>query len=122
MRLAARHGMSPSAYGADLPVQAEYEQRRNIWAVRWLYHHFLHGGLCLRPPWPMVDHIGFDNKATNAATATDWAYDPLRAAPPVPNNWPESREHPACRSLWRRANPGIWTQRWRRLLALITDR
>lgn len=107
-------GLPADAYGADLPVMAEAEQRQNIWAVRWLYHHLQHGGLCLRPPWSMVEHIGFDAGATNAAAATDWANPPLRPVPPVPANWPEAREHPACRGLWQAANPGGWRQRWRR--------
>ncbi len=108
-------GVAADAYGADLPVMARVEQSQNIWAVRWLYHHLQHGGLCLRPPWSLVEHIGFDAGATNAAAATDWVNPPLRPAPPVPATWPEAREHPACRELWQSANPGGWRQRWRRL-------
>lgn len=110
-------GLPADAYGADLPVMAEAEQRQNIWAVRWLYHHLQQGGLCLRPPWSLVEHIGFDAGATNAATATAWANPPLRPAPPQPAVWPESREHPACRTLWRAANPGKWIGLARRVLA-----
>lgn len=110
----------PAAYGADLPLMAEREQAQNIWAVRWLYHHLQHGGLCVRPPWSMVEHIGFDPLATNAAGATAWANPPLRPAPPVPAAWPEPREHPACRGLWRAANPPPgWRGRARRLLAKL---
>ena len=116
---AAARGLAPEAYGADLPSMAEREERQNIWAVRWLYHHLQHGGLCVRPPWSMVEHIGFDASATNAATATAWANPPLRAAPPVPGTWPESREHPQCRALWRAANPVGWRARARRLLAKL---
>ena len=113
---AATRGLAPEAYGADLPIMAEREERQNIWAVRWLYHHLQHGGLCVRPPWSMVEHIGFDASATNAATATAWANPPLRAAPPVPVAWPEPREHPACRARWQAANAGGWGGRWRRLM------
>lgn len=98
-------GQSPSAYGADLPEMARVEQRKNIWAVRWLLHHLQHGGLCVRPPWSMVEHIGFDAAATNAGEATEWANPPLRACPPLPAVWPEAREHPDVRSLWATANP-----------------
>jgi hypothetical protein len=108
-------GLAPDAYGADLPVMAEAELRQNIWAVRWLYHHLQHGGLCLRPPWSMVEHIGLDVSATNAAAAGDWANPPLRTAPEIPATWPEPREHPACRRLWSTANPGGWRQYWQRL-------
>ena len=114
-------GVSPEAYGADLPAMARQELRKNIWAVRWLYHHLQQGGLCVRPPWSMVEHIGFDANATNAATATAWANAALRAAPPLPAAWPEPREHPACRSLWQAANPAqnILVRSGRRLRRLI---
>lgn len=112
---AAARGVPAGAYGADLPVMAAAELRQNIWAVRWLYHHFQHGGLCVRPPWSMVEHIGFDPLATNAAAATAWANPPLRAAPPIPASWPEPREHPATRALWRKANPSGWRAVWQRI-------
>jgi len=107
--------LDPAAYGADLPVMAEAEERQNIWAVRWLYHHLQHGGLCLRPPWSMVEHIGFDATATNAESAGDWANPPLRSAPPLSAAWPEPQEHPRCRALWQDANPGGWRRHWRRV-------
>lgn len=122
MHAAARRGLAPEAYGADLPVMARAEQPQNIWAVRWLYHHMQHGGLCLRPPWSMVEHIGFDTTATNAAAATDWANATLRPVPPAPAAWPSVREHPACRSLWMAANPGGWRQRWQRWVGRIMNR
>ncbi|MBL9188268.1 MAG: hypothetical protein JNK23_12355 [Opitutaceae bacterium] len=109
----------PVAYGSDLPLMAEREEAQNIWAVRWLYHHMQHNGLCVRPPWSMVEHIGFDPLATNAASATAWANPPLRPAPAIPPAWPEPREHPQCRELWRAANPPAgWRSRMRRLLGL----
>ena len=114
MRAAADRGVVPDVCGADLPEMARDESRKNLWAVRWLYHHLLHGGLCLRPPWSMIEHIGFD-VATNAALATELANAPLRPAPPVPRVWPEAREHPECRGLHRAANPGGWRHWWRRL-------
>ena len=33
-----------------LPVYARAEKATNTWATRFLFHHMLHGGLCLRPP------------------------------------------------------------------------
>jgi hypothetical protein len=95
----------PAACGADLPEMAAVEQARNLWAVRWLYHHLQHGGLCLRPPRPLAEHIGFDDFATNAAGATEWANPPLQPAPRIPDAWPDAIEHPACRALWRAAIP-----------------
>lgn len=116
---AARRGVAADACGADLPAMARAEARKNIWAVRWLYHHLARGGLCVRPPWSMVENIGFDAQATHAAAALGWDQPVLRAAPPVPRAWPEPREHPDCRRLWRQANPGGWRQLWRRVSARL---
>jgi hypothetical protein len=111
MRRAAKRGIAPAAYGADLPVQAGYEEKRNVWAVRWLYHHFERGGLCLRPPWSMVEHIGFDASATNAATSGGWENPPLRTAPAWTVEWPLAIEHIESRRIWKKACPGRWL-RW----------
>jgi hypothetical protein len=102
---AAERGVAADAYGADLPVMARDESRKNIWAVRWLYHHLQHGGLCVRPPWSMVEHIGFDALATHSAGATEWANPPLQAVPPIPAAWPGAVEHHDCRRLWCAAYP-----------------
>ena len=80
-----------------------------------LYHHLQHGGLCLRPPWSMVEHIGFDAEATNAGNALGWNNPPLRVAPRLSDKWSEPAENAACRQLWGRANPGGWRQLWRRI-------
>ncbi len=117
LRRAALRGVAPAAYGADLPAMARSELRQNIWAVRWLYHHLACGGLCLRPAWSMVEHLGIDRAATHASGDTVWANPPLRAAPPLPSPWPVPAEHPDCRRLWRVANPlsGWWIRLWRRV-------
>jgi hypothetical protein len=120
MAAAVARGVAADAYGADLPAMARVEARKNIWAVRWLYHHLARGGLCVRPPWSLVEHIGFDAQATHAAGAAEWANPPLRPAPPLPAAWPEPREHAAVRALWRAANPPrtFWARlarRWRDL-------
>lgn len=95
-------GIDRNKYGSDLPAMAEVELQRNIWAVRWLYHHILQGGLCLRPPWSMVEHIGFDVQATNARGDSKLANPPLKPCPPIPNEWPEPVEHPQCPDLAQR--------------------
>lgn len=115
MSSARRHGMPCAAYGTDLPKMARTEQAGNLWAVRWLYHHFQHGGLCLRPPWSMVEHDGFDAMATNAPVSVGWENPPLRPAPPLPEEWPESREHFRCRTLWRATHPARWIRWLRRI-------
>ena len=106
MMLAAEgHGVNRNTYGSDLPLMAETELSRNIWAVRLLYHHIVQDGLCLRPPWSLVEHIGFDTLATNATNADKWANPPLRPCPPIPSVWPEPMEHSECASLWRACEP-----------------
>ena len=109
-------GVPADAYGSDLPEMAAVEVRKNIWAVRWYYHHLQHGGLCIRPPWSMVNHIGVDDSATNAGGATEWSHRELRAAPPIPDIWPEPQLNPDCGPLWRKAFPALWK---RRLIALV---
>ncbi|MEO7412908.1 MAG: hypothetical protein ABIZ81_06085 [Opitutaceae bacterium] len=108
-------GLPPDAYGADLPEMAEVEMSRNIWAVRWLYHHIQHGGLCLRPPWSMVEHIGFDASATNAVQDMGWGNPPLRN-PPMRTPWPTVTEHPGCRSRWQAVERRSVLRRLRRWL------
>lgn len=100
MRKCQAEGIDVYRYGADLPSMAEAELQINIWAVRFLYWHILNRGLCLRPPWSMVEHIGFDVEATNAK-AESWIKNPsLKPCPPIPPQWPAPVEHPACRNLW----------------------
>ena len=94
-------GIDIYRYGQDLPRMAVEESEKNIWAVRWLYHHLAQGGLCLRPPYSMVDHIGFDEQATNATSAGVWADEPLRPCPPLPEQWPPVIEDPVCPKLWQ---------------------
>lgn len=118
MAAAQRRGTSPDAYGVDLPQMARDEVRRNIWAVRWLYHHLQQSGLCVRPPWSMVEHIGFDASATNAVAPGGWVGAELRPAPPIPESWPGAIEDSACQALWRATNPPAW----RRMLRCLSSR
>jgi hypothetical protein len=96
-------GIDVYRYGADLVYMAHVELRRNIWAVRFLYWHILNHGLCVRPPWSMVEHIGFDSMATNASDGSQWANPPLRPCPPIPAAWPVPVENPECPHLWQKA-------------------
>jgi hypothetical protein len=95
-------GINPYGYGADLVRMAQQEKKKNIWAVRMLYNHMVKGGLCLRPPWSMVEHIGFDAEATNAGNGDVWHNPPLKKCPPIPKEWPAIKEHPQCRSIWQK--------------------
>lgn len=99
-------GINLADYGRDLPAMAAECEKKNTWAVRWLCHHLEQGGLCIRPPWSLVEHIGFDNAATNAGEAIEWRNPPLQRAPVLPAEVAEPHEHPACRRLWRKATAG----------------
>jgi hypothetical protein len=118
MKIAQASGIPPNIYGFDLPEMARIEADKNIWAVRWLYHHIQNKGLCLRPPWSMVEHIGFDRSATNAGSPDGWNNPPLREAPKA-GWWPLVKENPSCPRLWRRAYPGRWGRKWRRLKTML---
>ncbi len=72
MKMCEKKGIDVYRYGADLPEMAESELKRNIWAVRLLYWHIYNRGLCLRPPWSMVENIGFGPDATNTAIGVNY--------------------------------------------------
>lgn len=95
-----KRGIDIFRYGATLPALAKTEIGKNTWAVRFTYWHILNGGLCLRPPYSMVEHIGFDNTATNAPVDL-WDSPPLKDCPPIPDTWPEPIEHPDCSRIWQ---------------------
>jgi hypothetical protein len=103
MHMCKEKGMDVYRYGADLVGMAKSELRQNIWAVRFAYWQMLNGGLVLRPPWSMVEHIGFDAQATNAKDGSKWANPPLKPCPPIPEPWPEPVENPECSRLWQKA-------------------
>ena len=99
MQKCQAEGIDVYRYGADLPAMAAAELRQNIWAVRFLYWHILNRGLCLRPPWSMVEHIGFDAEATNTRVESWIRNPPLNPCPPIPGQWPVPEEHPSCARL-----------------------
>jgi putative methyltransferase (TIGR04325 family) len=104
-------------YGADLPDMAQVELNTNIWAVRWLYLHMLRGGLCMRPPHSLVEHIGFDPFATNASDGSQWKNPPLLPCASLPAVWPDASENQECPALWQRAYGGrtLWGGSLRKL-------
>ena len=106
IKLCQERSINIYGYGSSLPEMAKIEKVRNIWAVRFLYLHILKGGLCLRPPYSIVEHIGYGELATNAPVDV-WPAPPLKGLPPIPKEWPEAIEHPDCSMLWQEADkPG----------------
>ncbi len=96
MKRCEEQGIDIYRYGADLPEMARVELKRNIWAVRFLYWHVFNQGLCLRPPWSMVEHIGYGTDATNTQSEGWFTNPPLKPCPPIPKQWPEPFEDPEC--------------------------
>jgi hypothetical protein len=117
-------GIDVYRYGADLVDYAYMELWQSTWAVRFLYWHILNGGLCLRPPWSMVEHAGFDQEATNASSAGKWAGLPLKPCPPLPAVWPAAVENPQCPYLWQKAcgTRPTWHGRFYRFIRRIVWR
>lgn len=109
MHKCVQAGIDPFCYGADLPAMAESERARNIWAVRFVYWQILNRGLCMRPPWSMVDHIGVGAVATNERGDSWTSNTPFRAAPIVPAQWPEPVENPACPGIYQKMFGGRLT-------------
>ena len=101
-------GIDVEKYGTDIPKMAAEAERRNLWAVGWWCHHLRRKGLCLRPPWSLVDQICWEENRSTTSTPTmmGWANPPLPPCPPVPHHWPEVAENPLCASLWRKAIDG----------------
>ena len=97
-------GIGVYRYGTDLPAMADVELEKNIWAVRFLCWHILNRGLCFRPPWSMVEHIGFDASGTNATTEPWFKNPPLNPCPPLPKQWPEPVENSQCSILWQQVS------------------
>jgi len=114
MKMCEEKGIDVYQYGADLTNMAKAELKQNIWAVRFLYWHIFNHGLCLRPPWSMVEHFGFDNEGTNAQSESWLKNPPLKSCPPLPNQWPEPVENPECSAL----HQSVWGKRpvWHVLL------
>jgi len=103
LRECRQHHIDLYRYGTDIVSMAQNSRVRDIWAVRFVLLHFLKGGLSMRPPWSLVDHIGVDERSVNVKIADKFSLQPLRECPPLPERWPEPTEHPDCPRLWQRA-------------------
>jgi hypothetical protein len=89
-------------YGRDLVAMVRNETRRNLWAARFVYHHMLNDGLCLRPRQSLVN-VGFDTYATNAPNTQRWLNAKLPASAPSIESWPDVVEAYDCSRLWQQA-------------------
>lgn len=103
MEACEKSGIDVYRYGADLVEMARKEESMNIWAVRFSYLHILNGGICMRPPFNMVEHIGFGSLSTNVMTIENnpWHVKLPDTPPLIPKNWPQAIENEECSSLWK---------------------
>lgn len=120
MKRCGEQGIDIYRYGVDLPEMARVELKQNIWAVRFLYWHMLNRGLCLRPPWGMVENIGFGADATNTQSTSWLKNPPLKPCPPTPEQWPKPFEDPEC-SLLHQNVCGKRPSRFAELLSPFRD-
>ena len=99
-----RQGIDIYRYGADLVEMANIEKIRNIWAVRFSYLHILNYGICLRPPYSLVQHIGYDSASVNVKSIEGykWHVELPEICPPIPIVWPPAQEDPTCSKLWQK--------------------
>jgi hypothetical protein len=99
-----KHKIDVYRYGADLVSMAQEEKIRNIWAVRFSYLHILKRGLCLRPPYSLVEHVGYHTESANAKTMEGykWHVELPSACAPIPERWPNPVENPECSTLWQK--------------------
>lgn len=97
-------GINIEKYGTDMPKMAAEAKIRNLWAIGWWYMHLLKDSLCLRPPYSLVEHLGWDGRGTTVTPQMiQWLNPPLKNCPPIPQNWPEPIENSECSKLWRLA-------------------
>lgn len=101
-------GLDLEKYGSDLPKMVAEAEQKNLWAASWFYQQMHRRGLCLRPPWSMVEHICWDAERSTTSTPAmgGWANPAPRLCPPIPLRWPAPREDPRCAPLWRQVIDG----------------
>lgn len=119
MEMVRARDEDPYRWGGDLPYMAKTELAQNIWAVRMCYLHILNHGLCMRPPWSMVNHIGWGGGATNVGSQS-WEYNgKLRPCPPLPSRWPLARVNEQCEALNRKMYKRPWVDVFPHLVPLV---
>jgi len=97
-------GIDIEKYGSDLPKMALEADEKNLWAIGWWYLHILRDGLCLRPPYSLIETTGWDGRGTTITPEMiEWANPPLKNCPPIPSSFPRTIENEECPLLWKKA-------------------
>jgi hypothetical protein len=97
-------GIDIEKYGSDLPKMALEADEKNLWAIGWWYLHILNEGLCLRPPYSLIETTGWDGRGTTITPEMiEWANPPLKNCPPIIGSFPKVIENEECPLLWKKA-------------------
>jgi hypothetical protein len=123
LELCRTRGIDVTRVGGDLADAAPHEITHGMWDHRFSLHMLAKGGLFLFPARSMVNHTGYDPRATNSPNAQGWEVE-VAPAPPLDGiAWPDVREEPLSADLWRRAvhvpGPGVLRRARARLGRLI---
>jgi len=94
-------GIDPAKGGRDLVESVIHEQMRGFWDLRFNLHMLARGGLFLYPAHTMVQHIGYDPRATNTPNVQGWDLEPSAAPALERIAWPAVEEYPGSTELWR---------------------
>jgi len=116
-------GIDVNRVGEDLADAAPHEIAYGMWDHRFNLHMLARGGLFLFPARSMVNHTGYDPRATNSPNAQGWEAE-IASAPPLDEiAWPDVREEPLSAALWWRAlhapRPGLLRRARARLGRLL---
>ena len=64
-------------YG-DYDALVEQKQTgKNVWSIRFAFAHFVNHAISICPIVSYINHIGWDNEATNATASSQWNFDRL---------------------------------------------
>lgn len=64
-------------YGDYDALMDQVQTGKNVWSIRFAFAHFVNHAVSICPIVSYVNHIGWDNEATNATASSQWNFDRL---------------------------------------------
>lgn len=64
-------------YGEYDALEYQQHDRQNVWSVRFSFAHFVNHAVSICPIVSYVNHIGWDDEATNAKGSSQWNFERL---------------------------------------------
>lgn len=64
-------------YGDYEALIRQMKTSQNVWSVRFAFAHFVNHAVSICPIVSYINHIGWDNEATNAKGSSQWTFDRL---------------------------------------------